>query len=231
MHAMILAGGAGERLRPYTDYAPKPLIPILGRPLLHWQIKWLKEGGIQDIILLVGYKWHIIHTYFNTGEEYGVKLTYSVEKEKLGTGGAIKQGMQYLPENEDRFLVLNGDILTYDKVDNLIAADDYFGEKVLGTIMLVQLRSPFGIINTEGYCITKFQEKPQLPYFINGGIYILHRGIKDKLPDKGNLETETFPFLAERKRLFSHISISPWMSIDSHKDLHEAADFLSKKEK
>ncbi|MEM1775262.1 MAG: nucleotidyltransferase family protein, partial [Desulfurococcaceae archaeon] len=111
MLAAILAGGLGKRLRPYTDDLPKPMIQVADRPILEWQILWLKKYGIREIVLLVGYRKEKIIEYFGSGSKLGVKITYVVEDDPLGTGGAIKNAEHVLSKDEV-FLVLNGDIIT-----------------------------------------------------------------------------------------------------------------------
>ncbi|MEM0279542.1 nucleotidyltransferase family protein, partial [Metallosphaera sp.] len=110
MKAIILAGGYGKRLRPFTDEKPKPLLDIGGRPILEWQILWLKRFGITEIVLLTGYKREVLIDWASqNSDRLGVNFVFSVENEPLGTGGAIKKVKHFV--NED-FLVINGDILT-----------------------------------------------------------------------------------------------------------------------
>ena len=109
MKAIILAGGRGKRLRPITDYVPKPLIPIKNIPIIEWQIKYLKKYGVSEIIICSGYKSEMIENYLNN-KKLGIKITYSIENRPLGTGGAIKQASKKIKDNS--FLVINGDIIT-----------------------------------------------------------------------------------------------------------------------
>ena len=104
-----MAGGRGKRLRPITDYVPKPLIPIKNIPIIEWQIKYLKKYGISEIIICSGYKSDMIENYLNN-KKLGIKITYSIENRPLGTGGAIKQASKKIKGNS--FLVMNGDIIT-----------------------------------------------------------------------------------------------------------------------
>jgi len=111
MKVVILAGGYGKRLRPMTDKTPKPLLPVSGKPILFWQIKWLKHFGLKEIILCVGHLKERIIEEIGDGEKYGVNVEYAIEEKPLGTGGALKNAEKILSE-EDRFLMVNGDILT-----------------------------------------------------------------------------------------------------------------------
>jgi Nucleoside-diphosphate-sugar pyrophosphorylase involved in lipopolysaccharide biosynthesis/translation initiation factor 2B, gamma/epsilon subunits (eIF-2Bgamma/eIF-2Bepsilon) len=118
--AVILAGGFGKRLRPLTDDRPKPLVEVAGRPILAWQIDWLREQGVTDIVLAVGYLGGKIFEYVGDGSQFGVKVYYSVEREPLGTGGAIKNALKYI--NDEYFIVVNGDIITNLGVGRLLNA-------------------------------------------------------------------------------------------------------------
>ena len=110
MKAMILSGGRGKRLRPLTDTIPKPLIKINGTPLIVWSINYLKKFGITDIILCTGYRSKQIEEYLNKNNNLNCKIDYSVEKEALGTGGAIKKAIKKISNKS--FIVINGDIIT-----------------------------------------------------------------------------------------------------------------------
>ena len=112
MYALVLAGGRGERLRPLTDTTPKPMVPLLGKPILWHQVEWLKKGGVTDIVFLAGYRWEAIKEFFGDGSAYGFRAHYSVEDSPLGRGGAIRKGMSLVPEEEERVVVTNGDIIT-----------------------------------------------------------------------------------------------------------------------
>jgi len=218
MKALILAGGFGKRLRPYTDETPKPLIKVAGKPILEHQIIWLKKQGVEEFIILVGYKREKILEYFGDGDRLGVKIEYSIEEEPLGTGGAIKNAKDYL-ENISSFLVLNGDILTDLRILPLI---DSFDEDIVGVLALVPLSSPYGIVefDDEGY-ILRFREKPLIEdYWINAGVYLFNKSIFKYLPDKGDIEKITFPILAD-KGLLKSVRYQGvfWRSIDTFKDI------------
>ena len=226
MKALILAGGLGERLRPYTEKIPKPLLEVADKPILFWQIEWLKKHNVNNIVLAVGYLGEKIEETIGDGSQFGVKVEYSYEKEKLGTGGAIKNARSYL-EDSKKFFVINGDIITNI---NLTKLSDKVENGVIGGIAVVPLPSPYGIIKFDEATgvIKSFVEKPKLPdYWINAGIYILKREIFDMLPDKGDIEKTTFPKLAEEKKLIAvPFNDVYWKSVDTHKDIKEAARML-----
>ena len=94
MYALILSGGMGERLRPLTNDIPKPMAPVNGKPILWYQIEWLKLAGVTDVVFLAGYRWESIKEYFGDGADFGFNAHYSVEDSPLGRGGAIRNGLR-----------------------------------------------------------------------------------------------------------------------------------------
>ncbi len=226
MKAVILAGGFGKRLRPLTIDRPKPLVEVAGKPILMWQIEWLRGYGIDEIVLLVGYLKDKIIEYIGSGKKFGVKVTYVVEDEPLGTGGALKNAESVL-RNEEKFLVLNGDIITNLNPRKLL---DNVGSSIVVSIAAVPLRSPYGIlsIDEEGY-IVRFEEKPVLEnYWINAGVYAMTPEVFKYLPDRGDIERTAFPKLALEKKLKATKYINVvWRSIDTYKDVEEAGKELS----
>ena len=219
MKAVILAGGFGKRLRPLTDERPKPLIEIAGKPIIEWQIKWLKKFGVTSVFVLAGYKKEVLIDWVAKNQDkLGIPIAILTEDQPLGTGGAIKRLNGFI-SNGEKFFVLNGDILTNLDLSKL--GDD----KAVAVISLVPLRSPFGIVkvNSNGN-ITQFVEKPILKdFWINAGIYSMNSEIFEYLPEKGDIEKETFPLLAQ-KGLLKGITFDDvyWRSIDTLKDYEEA---------
>ncbi|MBH59284.1 MAG: nucleotidyltransferase [Thaumarchaeota archaeon] len=221
MKALILAGGMGKRLRPLTDDKPKPMIPISDKPILEWQITWLKSHNIRDFVLCTGYLGDNIIEYFGNGEQLEVNIEYSKEDEPLGTGGALMQSRSLL-ESESSFLVMNGDIMTNIDPSSLI---HNLNDDLLGTIAVVALRSPFGEIEIQDDgLISSFTEKPILDdHWINAGIYCFSNNIFNYLSDVGSLESDVFPILATENKLSAIKQNNvKWRSIDSHKDIEEA---------
>ncbi len=223
--AVILAGGLGKRLRPLTEDKPKVLLPVAGRPILEWQIHWLKFHGFRDIVLCVGYLWEKIKEKIHNGDKLGVNVTYVVEHEPLGTGGALKNAEREL-EDSDIFIVINGDILTNIDLEKFYMSLN--GN--VGVIALVPLPSPFGIVDfdKETLKIKSFIEKPRIKdYWINAGVYMFSKEVFNYLPEKGDIERTTFPKLAEESKLKALVFPDVfWTSIDSHKDLEEASKIL-----
>lgn len=221
MKALILAGGMGKRLRPLTDDKPKPMISISNKPILEWQIMWLKSHNIREVVLCTGYMSENITEYFGDGEKFGVSIEYSKEEEPLGTGGALMQSEPFLKEHST-FIVMNGDIMSNIDPNSLILN---LTDELIGTIAVVALRSPFGEIEIkEDGRISRFTEKPILnDHWINAGIYCLSNKIFNYLSSIGSLELDVFPLLAQENKLSAIKQNNvKWRSIDSHKDIEEA---------
>lgn len=221
MYALIIAGGEGERLRPLTSDRPKAMIPVAGRPIIEHQLEWLRAGGVTDAVLLCGYRADVLREYVGDGRRFGVNVQYTVEEEPLGRGGAMRQGYGLVPPGEHHVVACNGDILTNQPLAEIIRYHER--KQASATVMLAPLRSPFGIVDVgrDGR-INEFREKPELPYWVNAGIYVLSPEFFERLPEKGDHETTTFPELAAEGKLFGFKSHAYWRPVDSIKDLSEA---------
>jgi NDP-sugar pyrophosphorylase family protein len=219
LKAIILAGGRGKRLRPITDYVPKPLIPIKNIPIIEWQIKYLKKFGISEIIVCSGYKTKMIKNYLNN-KKLGIKITFSVEDKPLGTGGAIKKAGKKIKDKS--FLVINGDIITNIDLKKMMEKEN--------SIASIQLKTKFGILQTDGNKIIKFDEKKEIKnIWMNAGIYHLNKETLKELPIVGDIEKTLFPDYAKREKLSTiKFTNSKWYSIDSFKDMEECSLVIEK---
>ena len=226
MKAIILAGGMGKRMRPLTDTVPKPMVLVADKPILQWQMDWMKGSGVQEFVLCVGHLKEKIIEFFGDGSRFGVRVDYVIEEEPLGTAGALRNALPHFPQSEP-FFSLNGDNLIDLDLRDLRAHRDATG--AVGSLALVPLPCPYGVVMTDdrGY-VTSFVEKPRLmEHWINPGVYCLHPSISSYLPEKGSLELEVFPRLAgERKLTAARYPDSFWMSVDSPKDVEEATKAL-----
>ncbi len=214
MKAIILAGGRGKRLRPITDYVPKPLVAIKNIPIIEWQIKYLKKYGVNEVIICTGYETKMIENYLGM-KNTGVKIKFSIEKSPLGTGGAIKKAGKMI--HDKSFFVINGDVITNIDLRKLA--------KKPNSIASLELRTKFGILETNGNKISKFKEKKViLDLWMNAGIYHLQKEILKDLPNKGDIEKTLFPDYAKKGKLntikFKKIK---WHSIDSFKDIEDCS--------
>ena len=220
LKAVILAGGRGKRLRPITDYVPKPLIPLNNIPIIEWQIKYLKKQGVNEIIICTGYKAEMIKNYLEMKNNFRIKIKFSVEKTPLGTGGAIKQAC--LSIKDKSFFVLNGDTITNINLKQLA--------KKQNAIASIELKTKFGIMETQNDIVTKFKEKKEVSeLWMNAGLYHLQNEVLKDLPKKGDIEKTIFPDYAKKGKLrtvkFKNVF---WYSIDSFKDIEECSEELNK---
>ena len=221
MYALIIAGGAGERLRPLTDDRPKPMIPVGEKPILQRQIEWLRGENVTSFVLLCGYRADVIQEHFGDGSRFDVSIDYSIEDEPLGRGGALRKGFALVPDGEATVIATNGDILTDQPLTPIIQRHER--KLATATVMLTALRSPYGVARVaRDNHIASFDEKPLLPHWINAGVYVLSRQFFAMLPEKGDHETTAFPRLTKQGKLFGFKSKRYWRSIDSFKDLSEA---------
>jgi mannose-1-phosphate guanylyltransferase len=225
MKAVILAGGLGKRLRPLTNERPKTMIEVCSVPIIGWQLDWLAKHDIRRVIISIGYLKQVVMDYVGTGGRFGVRVEYSEEDEPLGTGGALKTTRDLVGRENERFLMLYGDILT-DLDPSLVVNDMKMNsDNALGSIVAIPLRSPFGIIDVEKGRARSFREKPILDdYLMNAGVYCLSRDIFDWLPSSGSFESITLPLLAKKDKLLvtMYLGSARWRSIDSHKDIDDA---------
>jgi len=199
MKAVILVGGLGTRLQPLTDNMPKSVVPVLNRPIMEHTLAYLKQFGIEDIILTLSYLPDVIQDYFGDGSRCGVRLTYCLEKEPLGTAGAVKNAEAYLGNS---FFVLNGDVFTDMDLADMLAF--HRSKKAMATISLTWVDNPsaFGVVETDAdQRVKRFIEKPPLAEattnWINAGTYILEPEVLTHMPANRHymFEKGLFPHL------------------------------------
>ena len=214
MKAIILAGGRGKRLRPITDYVPKPLVPIKNIPIIEWQLKYLKKFGIDEVIICTGYKQEMIENHLNM-KDIGIKIKFSIEKSPLGTGGAIKKAGKMIKDKS--FFVINGDTITNIDLKKLATKKN--------VIAAIELRTKYGILETDDDKIINFKEKKEISdTWMNAGIYHLEKEVLKELPNKGDIEKTVFPDYA-KKGILNTIKFknAKWYSVDSFKDMEECS--------
>lgn len=209
MQALILAGGKGTRLRPLTVYTPKPIVPVMNRPFLLYQIEILARAGITDIVLSLSYQPDKIEDLLGNGSDFGVSLRYVTEPTPMGTGGAYRFAAEEIRETT---VVLNGDILTDLDISRLIAF--HRSKASDATIALAQVDDPsaYGLVETgdEGR-VKRFLEKPKPAEVsdlkvntVNAGIYVLEPSILDLIPsgESRSFEYDVFPEILKNERPF-----------------------------
>ena len=179
MKAIILAGGKGTRLGPLTYAVPKPLLPIGRKPILEIIIEQLRKSGFVDIILTVQYKAELIEAYFRDGSSFVVNVTYIREKGPSGTAGPLKLAEHLLTEP---FVAMNGDLLTKLDFGAMYQAHlEKSAELTVGTVNYAT-KLPYGIISMHDGKIVKIEEKPELNFCANAGIYVISPSALDVIP-------------------------------------------------
>jgi len=218
MKAVIMAGGEGTRLRPQTSNLPKPMLPLVGRPMMEHIISLLRRHGITDIVVTVAFLPNVIRNYFGDGSELGVRMVYATEETPLGTAGSVGNAKAELDE---RFLVISGDVLT--DIDLTSVIEFHEKNQAMATLALCAVENPleFGIVITrEDGSIERFLEKPGWGQVfsdtINTGIYVLEPEIFDLIPEGRSVDfsSEVFPAVLESGgALFGYVADSYWEDV------------------
>ncbi|MFF3613748.1 NDP-sugar synthase [Streptomyces sp. NPDC002580] len=229
VQAVVLAGGQGSRLRPYTDDRPKPMveIPGTGTPIIGHQLTWLAEEGVTDVVVSCGHLADVLQKWLDSAD-LPVNVTTVVETEPLGRGGGLKYAAAHLPHPDRPWYATNGDIWTRFSLRDM--ADFHAERDAVATLALARPRLPWGAVQTDGFGhITDFIEAPPSPFEINAGVYVFSPEFTGMLPERGDHERTTFPRLARENRLagFPIPQGAYWRAIDTAKDLTEAAKELA----
>lgn len=228
MQAIILAGGKGERLRPYTNDRPKGMVEILGIPILGYQMQWLRANGVQEVYVSCGYLHEVIEGYFGDGGRWGMEIHYVVEETPLGRGGGLKKAMLAIEGGTGPVIAANGDIITTADLREMIAQHER--RDALATVLLTPFYSQYGIVDVgEDDLVLGFREKPELPYWINAGVYVFSREVVSLLPDRGDHEDTTFPLLARQRRFAGFRSRAFWRGVDTVKDMSEVTKEMERR--
>ena len=217
MQALILAGGEGTRLRPLTSTIPKPVVPLAGRPLISYMLEWLRDHGVDEAILSCGFMADGVRRVLGDGSTLGVRLHYVEEPQPLGTGGALKLAQERL---DDRFLMLNGDILTDLDLTAQLRQHERTGARVTLGLIGVEDPSAYGLVRRDPQgAVTEFVEKPSPDEIdsnlISAGVYVIEREVLDTLPPAGtkvSIEREVFPELVDNG-LYGYESAGYWLDI------------------
>ncbi len=237
---ILLVGGRGTRLAPITSEIPKPMLPIAGKPVTEHQILAAQRAGITTLVLATSYLSEVFIPYFGDGSKWGIDLRYAVEKEPLGTGGAIANAAAHLDEGspDQAVVVFNGDVLSQHN----LAAQIEFHKKAEAdvTLHLIQVEDAraFGCVpTTADGRVEAFLEKMENPVtdWINAGCYVFTREVINSIPRDTvvSVERETFPQLInDKRRVFAYKEAAYWLDIGNPRALFQgsrdlvAADFL-----
>ena len=180
MKAVILAGGLGTRLQPYTTFMPKPMLPLGEKPLLEHLIDWNRKNGIKSIVLCVSYLRKTIEDYFEDGKRFGVKIEYAVANRPLATAGQLKTAEKFV---DDTFVCMYGDSIFDFNLKKMIA--HHKQKKSFVTMSLFEFKTnlPYGVIDTaKNGRVTSWNEKPEIDANINMGCYVMEPGVFGFIP-------------------------------------------------
>lgn len=224
--AIILVGGEGTRLRPFTYELPKALLPIQGKPMVLHVLEQLKLHGVSEVVMAIGYKGDKIKEFFGDGHNFGLSIKYVEEKKPLGTAGPLRLAKKYLTET---FYIVWGDILSHlDLTDFARCHKEYGG---LATVALTTVSDPsrYGVAMLNGNKIVGFIEKPEKgkapSNLINSGMAIMEPEIiKDYVPQKGKsmVEYDIYPKLAEEEKLYGYPFQGQWFDTGTHEAYEKA---------
>jgi mannose-1-phosphate guanylyltransferase len=217
VQALILAGGEGTRLRPLTSSVPKPVVPLAGRPFISYMLEWLRRHGVDEAILSCGFMADGVRDVLGDGEALGVRLRYVEEPEPLGTGGALKFAEDLLDE---RFLMLNGDVLTDIDLTAQLRQHEETGARATLALIPVEDPSAYGLVRRRpDRSVSGFLEKPNADEIdtnlVNAGAYVLDRSVVDDMAPVGtriSIERDVFPRLVGHG-LYGYEAAGYWLDI------------------
>lgn len=224
--AIVLVGGEGTRLRPFTYELPKALLPIHGKPMVQHVLDLLKSHGVTEIYLAIYYKGDKIKEYFGDGSKFGLNIKYIVEKSPLGTAGPLRLAKKYLNET---FFIVWGDILS--EIDLSDFMHFHKNNEGLATVALTSVEDPsrFGVAAMRGSKIVEFVEKPQKndapSNLINAGMAIMEpEVIEEYVPERGKamVEYDVYPKLAKEGKLFGYPFEGKWLDTGTHEAYEKA---------
>jgi len=225
--AVVLAGGRGTRLRPYTVVLPKPLMPIGDYPILEVIVRQLQQQGFRHITLAVNHQANLIKAFFQGGETWGVQIDYSMESKPLSTIAPLKL-ISDLPEY---FILMNGDVLTDLNLRSLVSR--HIAEKRLFTIAASwrTQTADYGVLHAdENFTLTQFEEKPTSRYLVSMGVYVVSRSVLANVPDdqKFGFDDLMLSLLAQGKKVHVHPHDGYWLDIGRPDDYMKAIDDFEK---
>jgi NDP-sugar pyrophosphorylase family protein len=222
VEALVLAGGKAERLGEAAQGLPKPLVPVAGFPLAEYAVARLVAGGVTRVV--VACRAGDEDAFVNALTGLGAEIEAVGEEEPLGRGGGLRLAATRR-RDDGPVLALNGDELLDVDFGTLVA--EHEGSGAAATLVVAQVRSPFGVVEVEeDGTISGFREAPLLEQWVNSGVYVLGEEALALLPEKGDHEQSTFPQLAQERRLHAHRHNGVWLTVNTPKDLRRAAEYM-----
>jgi len=223
--AIILAGGKGERLGPYTTVLPKPLLPIGDRAILEIVVRQLRDSGFLQLTLAVGYLDHLIRAVFDDGSGLGVSIEYHEESEPRGTAGPLAT----IERMDDSFLVMNGDVLTDLDYRALFDAHRSSGNAMTIASHRRVVKTDYGVLHlaesdSGAPEVVGYDEKPQVPYVVSTGVYVLEPRVVDCIPPHEHFDMPELiqALITKGERVGSYPFGGFWLDIGRHDDYERA---------
>ena len=228
MKAIILAGGLGTRLQPYTTFIPKPMLPLGEKPLLEHLIEWVKKNGIKDIVLCVSYLRKTIEDYFEDGKRFGVKIEYAISNKPLATAGQLKTAEKLI---DDTFVCIYGDSIFDFNLKNMI--NEHKKKKSFITMSLYEYKTniKYGVIDTKNNGnVSAWNEKPEIKAKVNIGCYVMEPTTLDFIPKNRSFGMDSVikKAISKRKAVNSFLSKKGFIDIGD-KETYEKTNLQYKK--
>jgi NDP-mannose synthase len=220
MKAVILAGGKGSRLAPYTTVLPKPLMPIVDMPILEIVLNQLKRCGFTDIVIAVGHLASLIKAYFGDGSGVGIRIEYIFEATPLGTAGPLGN----IEGLDETFLVMNGDILTDLDYAELVDQHKSGGSMMTIATYRRKVKIDFGVLETESGYVSEYIEKPTLDYLVSMGVYVMEPEVRGHIKKDEYLDLPDLVrlLLASGEKVRAYPFEGRWLDIGRQEDFLEA---------
>lgn len=229
MKAVILAGGLGTRLQPYTTFLPKPMLPLGERPILEHLIEWSRKNGIKSIVLCVSYLRKTIEDYFEDGKRFGVNIEYAVATKPLATAGQLKTAENFL---DDTFVCMYGDSIYGFNLKNMIKQHKQKKSFVTMSLHEYKTNLPYGVIETaKNNKVTAWNEKPEIKVNINMGCYVMEPEIMKYIPKNKpyGMDDVIKKAMAQKKIVSSFISKNGFIDIGNKESYKKANDEFIRK--
>jgi dTDP-glucose pyrophosphorylase len=218
---ILMVGGLGTRLKPFTDNIPKPMLLVGNKPILHSIVEKFAEYGYINIIMCVNYKSHIIQNYFDDGSKFGVNIEYILEEKRMGTAGALSL-LKEIPN--EPFFAMNGDLLTNMNFENMM--DFHIENNSVATMGVkgYDFQVPYGVVNIEGINIKTIDEKPIHNFFVSAGIYVLNSSALNIIPDNEFYDMPTLfeKLIINERKCISFPIREYWLDIGRKEDYEKA---------
>jgi len=223
MKAVILSGGLGTRLQPYTTFLPKPMLPLGGKPILEHLIEWSKKNGVKSIVLCVSYLRKSIEDYFEDGKRLGVRIEYAISDKPLATAGQLKTAESFI---DDTFVCMYGDSIYNFRLKNMIQQHQRKKSFVTMSLYEYKMKLPYGVIETtKNSKVVAWNEKPEITANINMGCYVMEPEIMKFIPKNKpfGMDDVIKTVMGKKKLVSSFISKNEFIDI-GNKEAYKRAN-------